>query len=59
MDWWQNLGGYAQFFGNTPALAVDFAVHGPNPDLMGYNAAYALQTTQAQINLYESGQGTG
>jgi len=51
------LGGYAQFFGNAPALAVDFAVHGPNPDLIGYNAAYALQTTQSDIPLYEGGQG--
>jgi hypothetical protein len=57
VDWWQNLGAYAQFFGNTPALAVDFATRGPNPDLVGYNSAYALQTTQANIDVYEGGQG--
>jgi hypothetical protein len=54
MDWWETLGNYASFFGDTPALAVDMALHGPNAAHLGYDLAYGLQATPTTIDVYPS-----
>lgn len=62
MDWWTTLGNYVSFFGQTPALAVDMALHGPNANHVGYDLAYGLQVTPTAIDVYppeDSFAGTG
>lgn len=55
MDWWQTIGNYMNFFGDTaPALAVDMALNGPNANHVGYALAYGLQATPTAIDLYPS-----
>lgn len=55
MGWWDQIGNYASFFGDTaPALAVDMALHGPNADHVGYDLAYGLQSTPTPIDVYPS-----
>jgi hypothetical protein len=52
MDWWTQVGNYVSFMGDTPALAVDMALHGPNADHIGYDLAYGLQSTPTAIDVY-------
>ncbi|MEV7814251.1 hypothetical protein AB0P05_26525 [Streptomyces flaveolus] len=52
MNWWTQIGNYASFFGDTPALAVDMALHGPNADFVGYGLAYGLQASPTPIDVY-------
>lgn len=54
MDWFTRLGNMAAFFPDTPALAWDFAMNGPNADLAGYGLAYSLQATPESIDVYPS-----
>lgn len=54
MNWWTQLGNYASFFGETPALAVDMALHGPDAGYVGYGLAYGLQSTATPIDVYPS-----
>jgi hypothetical protein len=54
MDWWETLGNYASFFGDTPALAFDMAMNGPNANYVGYGLAYGLQATATPIDVYPS-----
>lgn len=51
MEWWNRLGGMYQFFNDTPALAKDMTVHGPEGDFAFY-LAYGLQNTSAPIDVY-------
>ncbi|MGN6127881.1 MAG: hypothetical protein ACTHON_15070 [Humibacter sp.] len=51
MDWFTRLGAMYQLLNDTPALAQDFALRGPQSDL-GYTLAYAAQNTQADIDVY-------
>lgn len=51
MDWFTRLGGMYQLLNDTPALAGDFAVRGPQSDL-AYGLAYATQNTSADIDVY-------
>lgn len=51
MEWFDRLGGMYQFLNDTPALAKDMALHGPQTDL-GYSLAYAMQNTSAPIDVY-------
>lgn len=51
MEWANRLGAMYQFFNETPALAADFAHHGPRTDLV-YDMAYGLQNTSAELNVY-------
>ncbi len=51
MEWWERLGAMYQLFNDTPALAHDMAVSGPQGDL-AYALAYGLQRTSAQIDVY-------
>jgi hypothetical protein len=51
MEWADRLGAMYQFFNQTPALAHDMAVNGPQGDL-AYHMAYALQNTSANIDVY-------
>lgn len=53
MDWWDNVGGMYQFFSDTPALAVDMALKGPQTDF-GYTLAYGLQNTPVSLDVYPS-----
>ena len=52
MDWFNQLGNMAAFFPDSPALAWDFALNGPDPDLVGYGLAYGLQATPEAIDVY-------
>jgi hypothetical protein len=54
MDWWETVGNYVSFFGDTPALGVDMALHGPNADHVGYDLAFGLQATPTSIDVYPS-----
>ena len=58
MDWWDTVGAYAQLFPDAPALAVDMATRGPNPDVMGINSAAAVQASPIPFTLYTD-QDTG
>lgn len=51
MEWFDRFGAMAQFLGDTPALAHDMALKGPQSDLV-YSLAFALQNTQAPIDVY-------
>lgn len=51
MEWFERLGAMYQFLNDTPALAKDMALHGPQTDL-GYSLAYSLQGTSAPIDVY-------
>lgn len=52
MEWWDQIGNFASFFGDTPALAVDMALHGPNANFVGYDLAYGLQMSPTAIDVY-------
>lgn len=52
MDWFDQLGHMTQFFPDSPALGVDMALNGADPDLVGYGLAYGLQSTPAQFDVY-------
>jgi hypothetical protein len=52
MGWVNEIGNMLNFFPDTPALAVDMALHGPNADFIGYDLAYGLQATQTPIDVY-------
>jgi hypothetical protein len=52
MDWWTAIGNYTSFFGDTPALGVDMALHGPNPGFVGYDLAFGLQAAPTSIDVY-------
>lgn len=51
MDFWDRVGAMYQFFNDTPALAHDMALKGPQSDF-GYSLAYGLQNTSAPIDVY-------
>ncbi|MFD5107119.1 hypothetical protein [Streptomyces cinereoruber] len=59
MDWFDQLGHMASFFPDSPALAVDMALHGADPDLVGYGLAYGLQVTPTQLDVYPTGVVSG
>lgn len=52
MDWWNQVGNYVSMLPDTPALGVDFALHGPNPSYVGYDLAYGLQASPTTIDVY-------
>jgi hypothetical protein len=52
VNWWTQVGNYMTFFDETPALAVDMALHGPNPNFIGYGLAFGLQSTPETIDVY-------
>jgi hypothetical protein len=52
MDWWDTIGNYLGLFGDTPALAVDMALYGPNANHVGYALAYGLQASPTPIDVY-------
>lgn len=52
MDWWNQVGNYLGFFDETPALAVDMALSGPNPGVVGYDLAFGLQAARTPIDIY-------
>lgn len=54
MDWWESIGNMVGFMGDTPALAVDMALSGPNPDHVGYDLAFGLQAAPTPIDVYPS-----
>lgn len=51
MDWFNNLGGFAMFFPDTPALAMDFTLRGP-ADHLGYRLANSMQRTPTDLEAY-------
>lgn len=51
-DWWQAVGNMAGFFPDHPALAVDMAVNGADPNRVGYGLAYGVQATPEEFALY-------
>jgi hypothetical protein len=59
MDWFDQLGNMARFFPDSPALAVDMALGGADPDMVGYGLAYGLQATPTQFDVYPTGAVNG
>jgi hypothetical protein len=57
VNWWTTLGNYLSFFDDTPALAYDMAMGGPNANHVGYDLAFGLQATSAPIDVYPSETG--
>lgn len=57
MEWWnEGVGTYAAFFGNYPALAMDFATNsGMHQDMGGANMAAAIQSNPTPMPVYEGG----
>lgn len=51
-DWWDAVGNMASFFPDHPALAVDMAVNGANPNHVGYGLAYGIQVVPETFPLY-------
>jgi hypothetical protein len=51
MEWADRLGAMYQFFNETPALAHDMAINGPQNDF-AYTLAYGLQNASADIDVY-------
>lgn len=51
MEWFERFGAMYQFLNDTPALAKDMALHGPQTD-MAYAMAYGLQNTSTNIDVY-------
>ena len=51
MDWVDRMGAMYMFFNDTPAVAQDWASHGPQTDL-SYNLAYAMQNTASVLDAY-------
>jgi hypothetical protein len=51
MDWFTRFGAMYQLFNDTPALAHDMAMNGPQTDL-AYDLARAMQTTATPIDAY-------
>lgn len=54
MDWWNQVGNYLSFFGETPALGVDMALGGPVAGVAGYDLAFGLQASRTPIDVYPS-----
>ena len=54
MNWWTQVGNYLGFFDETPALAVDMALSGPNANHVGYDLAFGLQASRTPIDVYPS-----
>lgn len=54
MGWWTQFGNYLSFFDETPALAFDMALNGPNPGHVGYDLAFGLQAARTPIDVYPS-----
>lgn len=54
MNWWNTLGNYLSFFDETPALAFDMAMGGPNAAHVGYDLAFGLQAARTPIDVYPS-----
>lgn len=54
MNWWTQFGNYLSFFGDTPALAYDMAMDGPNANHVGYDLAFGLQAASTPIDVYPS-----
>ncbi len=52
MNWWTQVGNYLGFFDETPALAVDMALNGPNANYVGYDLAFGLQAARTPIDVY-------
>lgn len=51
MGWWNQLSAYAMFLGDTPALAADMALRGPEGD-HGFYLANSMQRTAAPLDVY-------
>lgn len=55
MDWFDQLGNMVRLFPDSPALAVDMALNGADPDTVGYGLAYGLQVTPTTFDVYPVG----
>ncbi|MEV4228135.1 hypothetical protein AB0J81_13745 [Streptomyces bobili] len=54
MEWWSTFGNYLGFFDETPALAFDMALDGPNSNHVGYDLAFGLQASRTPLDVYPS-----
>lgn len=59
MNWWTQIGNYMGFFDETPALAVDMALNGPNANHVGYDLAFGLQASKTSLDVYPSEKSLG
>lgn len=54
MNWWSQFGNYLSFLDDTPALAFDLAMDGPNANYVGYDLAFGLQAAKTPLDVYPS-----
>lgn len=54
MEWWDVLGNYMTLMGDTPALAADMALTGPNANHVGYGLAFGMQASPTEVDVYPS-----
>jgi len=52
MEWFQDLGVNLQFMPDTPALAFDMTVNGPQHAPFKYSLAYNMQNSPTPLNMY-------
>jgi hypothetical protein len=51
VEWWERLGGFAMGISDSPALAVDMSLHGPQSDF-GYTLTALMNRTTAPLDTY-------
>lgn len=54
MDWWRQLGNNLQFMPDTPSLAFDMTVNGPQYEPFAYSLAYNMQNSPTGLEVYPS-----
>lgn len=52
MEWWQDMGAMLQLMPETPALAVDMTLNGPQYHPFGLSLAYNMQNSPTGLEVY-------
>lgn len=52
MEWWQEFGATLQFMPDSPALAFDMTVNGPQYHPFALSLAYNMQNSPTALNVY-------
>lgn len=58
VEWWDDFGVMLQFMPDTPALAFDMSVNGPQHAPFKYSLAYNMQNSPAGLEIYPPTEGT-
>lgn len=52
MEWWTRIGNMSMLFPDTPALAIDMSLNGPEYGPFAYGLTYNLQKTPVPLEVY-------